>query len=132
MPEQQESPVVHDVPLWLAAEGPGDAVLDGLIALQTSAALWGLARNTGYAHHLTLFFAGCLAGWLPAALLALARLRFLRFLLRFLARGILGDRGQAKQAGGKESEARASCGAGSEGFRQVIEPSGPQRHLQGG
>ena len=34
---------------------------------------------------------------------------------------VLCDRGQAKQAGGNETKARASCSPGSEGFRQVIE-----------
>jgi hypothetical protein len=106
--------------LWLAAEGPGDAVLDRLIALQPIAALWGLARNTGDAHHLTLYFAWWLTDWRPTTLLG-PFLSILALLVALLGRGILGDRGQANEAGGKESEARASGGVGSEGLCQVIE-----------
>jgi hypothetical protein len=34
---------------------------------------------------------------------------------------VLGNRGQAKQASGNETKARASCGRGGEGFRHMIE-----------
>ena len=34
---------------------------------------------------------------------------------------VLGNRGQAKQTSGNETKARASCGGGGKGFRQVIE-----------
>ena len=107
-------------PLWLAAERPGDAVLDGLIALQTAAALWGLPGDTRYTHLLTHICTGCLAVWLPATLLA-PFLSILAFLVAFPGRGVLRDRGQAKQTSGKETKARASCGVGGEGLRQTIE-----------
>jgi hypothetical protein len=81
--------------LWLAAERPGDTVLDGLIALQTVAALWGLPGDTRYTHLLTHICAGCLAIWLPATLLA-PFLSILALLVAFTGRGVLRDRGQAK------------------------------------
>src|SRR5215207_7638771 len=45
----------------------------------------------------------------------------LAFLVALPGHSILRDRSQAKQAGGKETKACASCGVGGESFRQAIE-----------
>jgi hypothetical protein len=69
---------------------------------------------------------------LPTTLLALL-LPMLAFLVALPGCSILRDRSQAKQAGGKETKACASCGVGGESFRQVIEDEVIHgKHLQGG
>jgi hypothetical protein len=56
-------------------------------------------------------------------------------LLALTSHCVLSHRGQAKQASGNESQARASCDGGGEGFRHMIEAevvhSGTSSYLPG-
>ena len=120
--------------LRLAAESPGDAAVDRLIALQASAALRGLAGNTRCIRPPDTVLGRCLAAWLPASC------RHSAFLLSASCASCCASWPSHPL---RSRSGRADQRQRNQGLRVVwrwrreLSPgdrsrSGPQQHLQGG